>query len=73
MPLKTACKSSAGLDGFAAGRAVNPVLPHQDQGIREQVERHRQPAPLQPHHELMLLKLGPLLVEHIHVPSLIKP
>ena len=46
------------------------MLPHHDQRVGQQVKRHRQPAPLHAHHELVPFQLRPLLVEDVHLSSL---
>src|SRR5208337_3180979 len=46
------------------------MLPHHNQRVGKKVQRHREPAPLHAHHELMPLQLNPLLVEDIHASSL---
>ena len=70
MPPSTACRSKRRFRGVAAGGAIDAMLPHQNQRIGQQIQRHCQPAPLQTHHELVPLQLGPLLVKNTHASSL---
>src|ERR1700756_2753872 len=42
------------------------MLPHQNQRIRQHIQRHRQPPPRLPHHELILLKFILPVIEDRH-------
>jgi hypothetical protein len=52
-----------GLTGDSLAAAVDPVLPHQGQRVRQQIERHGEAAARCPHHRLVVFERITMLVE----------
>jgi hypothetical protein len=48
------------------------MLPGQDQRVRKQVKRHRQPPTLSPHHEFVFLEIRTPFIEDVHTISLVE-